>query len=385
MIKLLKSTVLGFLIHLTCFSCQSQVEPSRNHLSDPKDIESTTVEGSFEGFRITSPISYKNLQLFPIHGRAALDHVAYMTLGVAMETDNVIVHETGDVNNLSITNKSDQYIYIQSGDIVKGGRQDRTIQYDVLIAPNAKKIDLPSFCVEQSRWSKRGDEVANQFSTSEKMLSNRETKLAAKSKGSQGEVWSSVSKTQDKINGTLKEVVSDTYDIRNNASATSLQLALENEELKKMLEEYKDAFDTNFPTDSVIGFAYAINGVFYGVEMYNNSFLFGEMKNKLIESVITEAISDTKKDTVDFQPLTVQKLVSHLASAKYTFEERTLNAASKWVSGVDNVQKLHQYTLIDLAHESKWLHRNSVNAFDIVEEIPSRPMMRSHDYIQRGE
>ena len=368
--RYIKTSLFGLLLlHLMVVSCQPQVEPVLPNSNQSIIIDTLIRAVAFEGNLLGAPITYKNLQLFPITGKGALDHVSYLTLGVAMETNKVIVHETGNVNSLSITNNSDQYVYIQSGDIVKGGRQDRTIQYDVLIPPKAKNMSLNSFCVEQSRWSKRGNEVANQFSSSKKMLSNREIKLAAKSNGDQGYVLSSVVKTQNKINGTLKDEVGGNADVTMNASATSLQLALENEDLTTLIEDYKTALEKFLPTDSLLGFAYAINGVFYGVELYNNSFIFMEMKNKLIESVVTEAISDKKKNEDDFEVLTLEDLLLTLNIAVYKSEEIELNKACKWVSSSDKESKMHKYILIDLAHGDKWLHKNWVNGFGLEEKV----------------
>ncbi|MDR0660584.1 MAG: hypothetical protein LBG19_07260 [Prevotellaceae bacterium] len=71
--------------------------------------------------------------------------------------------------------------FIMSGDIVKGGKQDRTISEDMVLKPKNKKVPLASFCVEQSRWEKRGSEDVAKFTSSSNMLSNRDLKIAARS------------------------------------------------------------------------------------------------------------------------------------------------------------------------------------------------------------
>jgi len=69
---------------------------------------------------------------------------------------------------------------IQSGDIVKGGRQDRTMQYDLLVPPKSQKMPLSSFCVESGRWGKSEVyEIRCGLSSSTKSLSGKEMKLAA--------------------------------------------------------------------------------------------------------------------------------------------------------------------------------------------------------------
>ena len=46
----------------------------------------------------------------------------YTVLEEAMEARTGLVYETGDVNELLIENPGDQDLFIQAGDIVKGGR-----------------------------------------------------------------------------------------------------------------------------------------------------------------------------------------------------------------------------------------------------------------------
>jgi hypothetical protein len=116
--------------------------------------------------------TYKNLTIFLIQGKDELSR-NYLTLEEAMKQKKITLHETGSVGELSVDNTSSQYVFIMAGDIVKGGRQDRTIGEDIVLAPGAKKVPLKSFCVEQSRWSSRGSESAAVFSSSEKTLNNK--------------------------------------------------------------------------------------------------------------------------------------------------------------------------------------------------------------------
>src|SRR4030095_10093981 len=81
------------------------------------------------GYRVSGPYTNKNLSLFLIHGKDTIKSTNILTLEEAMAQKKVVVHETGNVNQLAIENKSEAIVFIQSGDIVKGGRQDRTMQH----------------------------------------------------------------------------------------------------------------------------------------------------------------------------------------------------------------------------------------------------------------
>ena len=98
-------------------------------------------------FTLSGPYVHANLQIFLIHGKESIDDQKYMTLTEAMQKKVVVVHETGNVQQLAIENTSkDTPVYIQSGDIVKGGRQDRVISLDVIIPPRSGKLarNVPS-------------------------------------------------------------------------------------------------------------------------------------------------------------------------------------------------------------------------------------------------
>src|ERR1700745_3773875 len=108
-------------------------------------------------FKISGPYAGNNLTVFLIHGPDTLTGKPLLTLQEALEQKKIIVHETGQVNELAVENLArDQPVYIQFGDIVKGGRQDRIIANDLIVPPRSGKMAVVSFCVEQGRWSQRG-------------------------------------------------------------------------------------------------------------------------------------------------------------------------------------------------------------------------------------
>src|SRR5262249_41621128 len=81
-------------------------------------------QGSTWGdYRISEPKTYKNLTIFLIQGKDTLPASVPLTLEEALKQKMVIVHETGNVNELAIENVSkDADVFVQSGDIVKGGK-----------------------------------------------------------------------------------------------------------------------------------------------------------------------------------------------------------------------------------------------------------------------
>ena len=98
-------------------------------------------EDSEEDNFLSGPYTHANLSIFLIHGQSTVDGEAFITLSEAMERELVTVHETGNVGELAIENRSEELsVFIQSGDIVKGGRQDRTLAYDVVVPPRSGRV-----------------------------------------------------------------------------------------------------------------------------------------------------------------------------------------------------------------------------------------------------
>src|SRR5579871_4263245 len=114
--------------------------------------------------RVTGPVTHDNLAVYFIHGKSAPGKVP-LTLEEALTQGLVQVRETGDVNQLEIENLGSQEVFVQSGDIVKGGRQDRTLMVSLVLPPHSGRVPIASFCVEPERWSGRGSESAGTFAT----------------------------------------------------------------------------------------------------------------------------------------------------------------------------------------------------------------------------
>jgi len=234
--------------------------------------------------------THKNLSIYLLEGKDMISS-SYITLEEAMKQNKITLHETGSVNQLSADNKSGSYIFIMAGDIVKGGKQDRTIGEDVILKPGAKRVPLKSFCVEQSRWTKRGNEKVTEFSTSTQVLSDKKIKIAARSIKSQSAVWKEVNDFQENTSRNISK------NVKSSVSATSLQLTLEDKDLKLSVKEYMDALKPTLETESsIVGLAFCINGKISTIEWFGNASLFNKLKVKLLESAANEAISNYDKN-----------------------------------------------------------------------------------------
>jgi hypothetical protein len=253
--------------------------------------------------------AYRNLAIYLIHGEDGLSR-KYVTLEEAMDNSLIVLHETGNVGELSVDSKSGDYVFILSGDIVKGGRQDRTIAEDIILKPGCINVPLKSFCVERSRWHQRGHESAAEFSSSKKNLSNRRLKIAAREEQNQSKVWEEVDHFQASVSENLN------FDVRSRVSASSLELTLDNEELKKTVKEYIDALRPAFDDNpGLLGFSFCVNGKISTVETFGSVELFGKLRDKLLESAVNESVFNFDKD-LKFEHPTAGNVMDFIIAAE---------------------------------------------------------------------
>ncbi len=330
---------------------------------------------------IEEPIQYKNLQIFPLTGSFGITDKTYVTLQEAMERKLVEVDETSNVNKLSLTNLSDEYVFILSGDIVKGGKQDRTLQYDIVVGPKEKKLPLASFCVEQGRWSQRGGERVDGFAVSHYNTSSRDLKVSAKKVRSQGDVWMRVKNQKERFQCTISDIKDTVYEF-NNASVSSLQLALEDSVLVQIREEYTKAFAGLQSIDGLVGLAYAINGEVYGLDVFNNKLVY-DLRKKMVDAFVNEAISD--RDSTKLGLMAAVDDVNALLQKPTTKPDmqklEVVNSETEFETEVYG--KINRFVTYD-SRLNTWLHLNVIRESDeMAKQSESEYIINTEDIEQR--
>lgn len=243
-----------------------------------------------DAYRISSPYTHKNLTIFLIHGKDQNTKGNVMTLQEAMERKLFVVYETSDVNELEVENLSKtQDVFIQSGDIVKGGKQDRVLAVSIIIPARSGRVKIDAFCVESGRWEKRGGEDAGKFTSSNDRIVSKDLKIAANATRSQQEVWKQVSEAQDKLSNNVGGTVNS------GVSRSSLQLSLENKKVVENIDDYIRSLSSIADGKSdVIGYAFAINGQINSADVYVSNALFKKLWLKNLKATATEAVSESR-------------------------------------------------------------------------------------------
>jgi hypothetical protein len=276
-------------------------------IPDPVDKEAQVQAGDY---KLSGPYTHDNLTIYLIHGDDKLKDKDLLTLEEALEQKKVVVYETQNVNELAIENISDQDVFIQFGDIVKGGQQDRVISSDLIASAKSGKIPLAAFCVEHGRWSKRGAEAVGSFNKCANSCPGNSLKQAVRKPGSQQKVWDEVSNSQ----GRLAMNVGGSVQAKD--SASSLQLSLEDKKVQEAIEAYaKELAAVADKDDDVIGFAFAINGKVNSADVYASHKLFKKLWPKLLQATAIEAVAELEKDK-KFEPAETDAVKAFLADAE---------------------------------------------------------------------
>ena len=158
-------------------------------------------------WRLLEPISYENLTVFPVVSSRGYDTSEFLTLQEGLSRGEVIVREQGaetiirgrdgsrrgvwsgggaSVNQLVLINESKRPLLLLSGELLSGGKQDRIIAKDRIVAPGSDPLPLNVFCVEHGRWS-----AGAQF-TAAATIVHPSVREQAAVKQKQTDVWASV-------------------------------------------------------------------------------------------------------------------------------------------------------------------------------------------------
>jgi hypothetical protein len=160
-------------------------------------------------WRLLDPITYENISIFPVVSTITQDTSAFVTLDDGLSSGDVIVREQGgdgmarsrdarpgarqystgaSVNQLVLINRGKRPVLLLAGELVSGGKQDRIIAKDRIVAPGADPLPLDVFCVEHGRWSS-----GYEFGAAKTMVHPSVREQAAVNQ-SQNDVWASVRK-----------------------------------------------------------------------------------------------------------------------------------------------------------------------------------------------
>jgi hypothetical protein len=317
-----------------------------------------------DDYRLSGPAVHGNLAIYFVHGKSRSGPVP-LTLAEALAKKTIKVRELGEVNELQVENTGGEEIFIQSGDIVKGGQQDRVLTSSLLLKPHSGPLRVASFCVEQGRWSARGGEDVKEFSSANASLPSRAAKIemagtalpqidgadAETVSKRQREIWKSVTEIQGKLSSNLGAPVAAA------PSRTSLQLALENGGLERAQTDYVKALQPLGENDAdIVGYVFAVNGRINSADIYPSNGLFRKMWPKLLRASATEALGERDRPAQPTPP--IAEATGFLASPSDAPSIEKNAGTQGRIQMRESAKTLFMEAKPTAAPASAWVHRN---------------------------
>jgi hypothetical protein len=224
--------------------------------------------------------AYKNLTVIPIRHKGPGISMPVLSktisLNQALTKGVVTVKERGttaveNVHWLSLINNSENDIYVASGEVMSGGRQDRMITKDTLITAKSGRVDLPVMCVEEGRWSEKDKKF------SYRRMANMRLRKVLDSTRSQVMVWREINHQLDSSKIKSKNL---SY--------------LAREKDKKFLQrqnEYWNFFKQKFqqPDSNIVGVVCMSGNKIIGSDIFAGDDLFYGQLESLMMGYIEEA------------------------------------------------------------------------------------------------
>jgi len=267
-------------------------------------------------WRLLDPITYENISIFPVISSVSRDTSAFVTLDEGLSSGEVIIREQGgdgmarsrgvalpqyntsaSVNQLVLINRGPRPVVLLAGELVSGGKQDRIIAKDRIVAPGSDPLPLDVFCVEHGRWSS-----GLQFSAANTMVHPSVREQAAVNQ-SQTEVWDSVQK------GTTSNVTAapsaapriearELNDALASAPTQSYSKIYQHSRVGVSVDDFVDEIQRRFARatsggkgEHIVGVVVAYGGEVAWSDIFASSDLFHHYWTKLLRSYAVEALA----------------------------------------------------------------------------------------------
>ena len=233
-----------------------------------------------------SAVEYKNLRVIPVRKKMPGSHgKPFLSFGRAFQTGQISLSERGtasteNVHWLRIVNNSGEPVFVASGEVVLGGRQDRMVTKDTIIESMRGDQYIPVMCVEEDRWSEK--EKKFRYAS----FANPKLRKVLDQTKNQVLVWKEIYAQLDSSN-----IVSPTLAYAAK-STDKKHLSLSDEYLRYFTQKM-------MVSDSgIVGFVCMTGDKIIGSDIYEVPSLFSDQFQTLMTGYIEQAISYGSKNMV---------------------------------------------------------------------------------------
>jgi hypothetical protein len=240
-----------------------------------------------------SAFTYKNLKIIPIRQRNVgnggfVGIPKVLSLSDAIKNGIATITERGtasteNVHWLRINNKSDSSIYVNSGELIAGGRQDRMVMRDTILPPSKKDQYIPVMCVEEDRWSDKEKEFAYSG------FANTHLRKVLDSTKNQVQIWREIDNQLERGHVNSKTLA---YLSQREPEAGAKKKKKKAQEQFFLGDDYFNFFLQKLKrTDtSVVGIVCVSDNTILGSDIYAGVNLFNSQLEPLIRGYIDEAL-----------------------------------------------------------------------------------------------
>ena len=317
---------LRFSVTLCLFalllSSGSQLSKGDNPARDAGSGKPTSVNTAAGMLRVSGPYTHGSLSVFLLHAEKQ-DEREFLTLDRGLKDGVVKVTELEKerVGELKIDNGSNLPLYLQEGERLVGGKQDRIIAASLVLPAKSGPVGVPTFCIEQSRWQE-GDSGRKFGFAVNPALAPKGVRGAAKFESSQDRVWKSVKAQKD----TAKK-----QDLAPSKTSSANEL-LDAPKIRKISDDHAAALASALRDQpDAVGVAVALGGLIEEVNLYPNHALFSKLYPRLVQCYAVQAqLLEAKGDTA--KALTPADIAAFIKAGKeQPAQTRKLNASNEAV------------------------------------------------------
>jgi hypothetical protein len=275
-------------------------------------IQATAAQITYERVYVDydSAWQFKNLKLIPIRVKGPVDSSTrveeIITLQQGLKTGLVTISERGtasteNVHWLRLNNKSNKPVFVGSGELLIGGRQDRMVTKDTILTPTGKDQYISVMCVEEGRWSEKEKKFVYGHYANPRLR-----KVLDQSKN-QVRIWREISTQLDS----------------NRIISPTLAYAAPHPDKKMILykEEYFKFFEEKFRNSdsSIIGFVCISGKKIIGCDAFAGKNLFFDALDPMLQGYVDEAIRFGNTPSVN--NATVKKYMDQFMTDEKSQEE----------------------------------------------------------------
>ncbi len=302
----------------------------------PRPVPGNPLTDLIQRISVRPAYTYKGLTVFLLETPRVTDPTDYMTMTEALERETLSITEKGggSVPVLLARNTGRRPVLMLAGEIVVGGKQNRTLRDDVLLPPRSDQVELPVYCVEQGRWTGASMEFGTKSA-----LAAPNVRAGAVQKRPQAEIWASVSD----YNASLGV----------QTASGDLQTALDSERVKEAQAEYREAFGKHWRPRAV-GMVIARWGRIVAADVFCNPGVFRKHRDRLLDSYVVDCIAfrrdaeepDERMPRAVPSPDDAARFLRRALRAEFEWRStpgsgRLLDFSGRGISGAALVQKEH--------------------------------------------